>query len=130
MKFARMVFALAGVWGLLVVTPLYFLFDLVGRQYPPPINHPDFYYGFVSVTFVWQLAFLVIATDPIRYRPIMVPAMLEKFVYLAAMGTLYVQGRLEFSQLAVDGPDLVWGLLFIAAFFKTPSRSASTEIVS
>lgn len=88
MKFARVVFAIAGIWGVLIVTPLYFTRDLIGRQYPPPITHPDFYYGFVSVTLVWQLAFLLIATDPVRFRPIMVAAMLEKFVYIAAMTTL------------------------------------------
>jgi hypothetical protein len=41
MKFARIVFLIAGVWGLTILTPLYFLFDLVGRSYPPPITHPD-----------------------------------------------------------------------------------------
>jgi hypothetical protein len=118
MKFARVVFAIAGIWGVLIVTPLYFMRDLIGRQYPPPITHPDFYYGFVSVTLVWQLAFLLIATDPGRYRPMMVAAMLEKFVYIAATTTLYAQGQLRLGQYAVAGPDFVLGLLFIAAFLK------------
>jgi hypothetical protein len=119
MKFARVVFAIAGISGVLIVTPLYFTRDLIGRQYPPPITHPDFYYGFVSVTLVWQLAFLVIATDPVRFRPMMVAAMLEKFVYIAAMTTLYAQGQLRLGQYAVAGPDFVLGLLFIAGFLKT-----------
>jgi hypothetical protein len=40
----------AGVWGLVVVSPLYFLFDEIGRQNPPAITHPEFFYGFVAVT--------------------------------------------------------------------------------
>jgi hypothetical protein len=47
MSFARITFRIAGIWGLLILTPLYFFFDRIGRDYPPPITHPDFYYGFL-----------------------------------------------------------------------------------
>ena len=107
--------------------PLYFLFDLVGRQYPPPITHADFYYGFVSITLAWQVAFLVIATDPRRFRPMMVAAILEKFGYMTTLATLYAQGRLQFGQLAVVSPDLVLALLFLVAFFKTAERSTQSH---
>jgi len=30
---------------------------------------PDFYYGFVGVAILWQIAFLAIGRDPIRLRP-------------------------------------------------------------
>jgi len=131
MRFAKYVFLIAGIWGLVIVTPLYFLYDTVGRQYPPPVTHPDFYYGFASVTLAWQVAFLLIATDPVRFRPIMTTAILEKFGYLATLGTLYVQGRVEFGQFAVVSPDAILGILFIAAFVKTspkvvPARTGST----
>src|SRR6187401_3618931 len=115
MRFARLVFRIAGIWGLLIVTPLYVLYDTVGRQYPPPVTHPDFYYGFISVTLAWQLAFLLIATDPMRFRPLMIVAIIEKFGYLVTLGTLYVQGRLQFGQFAVVSPDTILGVLFVAA---------------
>ena len=35
MRFAKIVFIAAGVWGIVVLTPLYFLLDLTGRQYAP-----------------------------------------------------------------------------------------------
>ncbi len=38
MRFAKIVFWVAGIWGLLVLTPLYFMFDLIGRNDPPPIT--------------------------------------------------------------------------------------------
>jgi hypothetical protein len=66
MRFAKVVFWCASVWGFLVLTPLYFLADRIGREYPPAINHPEFYYGFVGVALAWQIAFVVIATDPAR----------------------------------------------------------------
>jgi hypothetical protein len=81
MKFAKILFLIAGIWGVLVLTPLYFMFDLIGRQDPPAITHPAFYYGFVGVGLAWQIAFFVIARDPIRLRPMMIPAVIEKFTY-------------------------------------------------
>jgi hypothetical protein len=122
MKFARTVFVIAGIWGFAIVTPFYFLYDFIGRSYPPPVTHPDLYYGFVGVTLVWQLAFLIVAADPIRYRPLMVAAILEKAVYVATMGILYLKGQLSAGQAAVAAPDFVLGILFVAAFLSTPEQ--------
>lgn len=122
MKFAKIVFWVAAIWGFVALTPLYFLFDTVGRLYPPPITHPELYYGFVGVALVWQVAFAIIATDPARFRLMMIPSMLEKFSYAGALIVLHLQGRLMASQLASGGVDLLLGLLFIAAFLKTRSR--------
>ena len=105
MKFARVVFLIAGLWGLAILTPLYFTFDLVGRSYPPAITHPDFYYGFVSVAWVWQIAFLMIGGNPVRHRPFMLVAILEKLIYVTAMVSLYVNGYLHVSQVVVAIPD-------------------------
>src|SRR5262245_35821866 len=119
MRFARVVFIVAGVWGLLVLAPLYFLFDAVGRWYPPAVSHADIYYGFVGVALVWQVAFLLISRDPVRYRPLMLAAALEKFVYVSTLAALYAGGRLVFAQFTPAVPDFTLGLLFVAAFFKT-----------
>jgi hypothetical protein len=125
MRFARIVFRTAGIWGFLIVTPLYFLYDTVGQQYPPPLTHPDFYYGFVGVTLAWQVAFLLIATDPIRFRPLMIAAILEKLGYMATLSVLYAQGRLAFGQFAAVSPDAILGALFVVAFIKTPASAAA-----
>jgi hypothetical protein len=79
MKFAKVIFWIAAIWGILTLTPLYFMFSLIGRQDPPPITHPGFYYGFVGAGLAWQLAFMVIAIDPARFRSLMPVAVLEKF---------------------------------------------------
>jgi len=116
------VFLIAGVWGIVVLTPLYFLLDAIGRNYPPPVTHADFYYGFIGAAIAWQLAFLVIANDPVRFRLMMLPAMVEKFGYVATLTVLYGQGRLAVGQFAVCGPDFILGLLFVAAFLRTSPK--------
>ena len=122
MKFARIIFWIAAIWGVLVLTPLYFIFDLIGSKDPPPITHPAFYYGFVSVSLAFQVAFFFIANDPIRLRPMMIPAMVEKFGYGATFVVLYLQHRLTPGDLAMGCIDLLFGALFLAAFFKTDPR--------
>jgi hypothetical protein len=118
MKFAKIVFWIATLWGVLALSPLYFIFDLIGRQDPPPITHPGFYYGFVSVSLAFQLVFLVIARDPVRFRPMMIPSMIEKFGGGTAFVALYLQHRLTPGDLALGCIDLLFGALFLAAFFK------------
>jgi hypothetical protein len=119
MKFAKIVFWIAFIWGILVLTPLYFMFDAIGRQDPPPITHPGFYYGFLSAGLAWQFAFLVIACDPARFRLMMLPSILEKLGYAISLTTLYLQHRLHTSDLGFGGVDLLLGLLFVVAFFRT-----------
>ena len=118
MKFAKAVFWIAGIWGLLVITPLYFMFDLIGRKDPPAITHPGFYYGFVGVALAWQLAFLVIARDPLRLRPMMIPSVVEKFTYGIAVVALVMQGRMHRSDLVFAATDSILGLLFVIAYLK------------
>ena len=125
MRFARGVFLIAGIWGVLVLTPLYFMFDLIGRKDPPPITHPAFYYGFVGAGLAWQIAFLIIAKYPVRLRLIMIPAVIEKFTYGIAMFVLYSQSRVHGSDMVFAVVDTLLGILFIIAFLKTPDQLAA-----
>ncbi len=124
MKFAKVVFWIAGIWGVLIIAPLYFIFDLIGRRDPPPITHPAFFYGFVGLALAWQFAFLFIATDPARYRPLMLPSMFEKFSYGIAVVVLVLQGRMRSSDLVFAATDLLLGVLFVLAYIKTSRHSA------
>lgn len=119
MKFAKVVFWIAGVWGVLVLAPLYFIFDVIGRQDPPPITHPAFYYGFVGVALAWQFAFFVIGSDPARFRPLMILSALEKFIYGVTLLVLFLQGRMHGTDLMLGGVDTLLGVLFLVAFVKT-----------
>jgi hypothetical protein len=119
MRFSKIVFWVAGIWGLLVITPLFFIFNLIGRQDPPPITHPGFYYGFTTAALAWQIAFLVIAQDPVRFHPLMIPSVVEKFGYGIVVLILFLQSRMRVGDLVLGSVDLLLGVLFIAAFLKT-----------
>ena len=123
MKFARIVYLIAAAYGFVVLLPLYFAIGRIGRNAPPAINHPEFYFGFVGVAVLWQLVFLLIAKDPVRYRPIMPVAILEKLVYTVPVVILYIQGRAARSILEPALVDPVFGLLFIAAYWRTAKRT-------
>ena len=130
MKFAKSVFWIATIWGVLTLSPLYFIFDLIGRQDPPPITHPAFYYGFVSVGLAFQFVFFVIAKDPGRLRPMMIPSVLEKFGYGATLLVLFLQNRLHPQDLALGAIDALFGVLFLVAFFKTGQLKAGNSRTS
>jgi hypothetical protein len=127
MKFAKIVFTAAGVWGIAVLTPLYFLVDLTGRRYPPPTSYPHFFYGFLSVAMAWQIAFLVIGSNPTRFRLLMIPGIIEKLGFVVTVAVLYGQGRISADDAAVAAPDLLLGVLFIAAFVKTRASAGQTD---
>src|SRR5271156_4935653 len=125
MKFARMVFLIAGIYGLIVLTPPYFLEQLIGRETPPPITHPEFFYGFIGVGLAWQVLFLFIARDPVRDRLMMIPSILEKVSYGGALIVLLRQHRVAVSSFEVGIADLVFAVLFIVSFVKTHAPKSS-----
>ena len=119
MKFAKVVFRIAGIWGVAVLVPPFFLFDRIGRQNPPAVTHPEFYFGFLGVALAWQFVFLVVATDPLRYRPIIALSVLEKASYVLTLGILFLSGRLTAAASAVAIPDATLAILFVISFLKT-----------
>ena len=99
--------------------PQYFLESRTGRDFPPPITHPEYYYGFIGVAVAWQIVFPLISRDPARYRPIMLVAIVEKASFgLPAIG-LYVGGRLSGQMLVAGVIDLVRGALFVFAYKRS-----------
>lgn len=119
MRFARSVFILAGLWGIAVLTPLFFLVDVTGRPYQAPNDYPHFYYGFLAVAMAWQLAFLVIGSNPIRYRVLMILAFIEKAGYVITTTLLYSRGRIPAADANTALPDALLLVLFVVAFVKT-----------
>lgn len=119
MNFAKKAFFIAGVYGLVVLVPQYFMEGKVGRDYPPPVTHPEFYYGFIGVALAWQVLFFIIARDPVRYRVAMWPAILEKVSFGLANIVLFAQGRLSALMLAGGIADLIFAATFYVAIRKT-----------
>jgi hypothetical protein len=102
MRFAKWVFAAAGIWGISITLPLYVLSDFIGRRSPPAINHVEFYYGFIGVTIAWQFAFLLIAKDPQRLRFMMLPSIFEKVARHNTLAALSHPRTGEVSDLRVN----------------------------
>ena len=118
-RFARRVFTVAGIYGLIVMVPQYFLAARIGRDTPPAITHLEYFYGFIGVVVAWQLVFLLIGRNPERYRPLMLVAVLEKLAFGVPVIILYVQGQLPGSVLFFGLLDLTLGTLFVAAWRAT-----------
>ncbi|HLO15860.1 MAG TPA: hypothetical protein VK206_13590 [Anaerolineales bacterium] len=118
MKFAKWVYRIAGIYGLLVLAPLLFLERVVSQTSPPAITHPEYYYGFAITGVAWQVAFLVISNDPQRFRPVMPVTWLEKSYGLIAV-VLYFENRVSSQVLVIGLIDLLLGALFIGAYVTT-----------
>ena len=119
MRFAKFAFIGAGIWGIVVLTPLYWLFDVTGRAYAPPIDYPHFFYGFISVAMAWQVAFLIIGSNPARFRPLMIPGILEKLGHVGGVTVLYWNARISATDAQAAVPDLLLAIVFIVALVKT-----------
>ena len=127
MTFAKIVFTAAGIWGLLVITPLFFVENLIGRDHPPAITHPEYFYGFACVAFAFQIVFLIIGRDPIRYRPLMLVSLVEKFPFVVVCAVLYLRGQLYNGFLVGPAMDLLFGILFFISYVKTAPGKASVS---
>ena len=123
MKFARWTYLIAGIYGLVVLVPQYFLEEKAGRDFPPSITHPEFFYGFIGVAIAWQIAFLIISREPQRYRPIMIACVIEKFSYGIAVAALYLENRVSATILTTGLIDSMLGTLFLIAFLELRNES-------
>jgi cupin 2 domain-containing protein len=127
MRFAKWVFLLAGASGVAMVLPAYFLEERFGRDFPPPVNHPELYYGFFGVTLAWQFMFLVIGSDPVRFRRAMLPSMLEKASFAVAIPLLYATERVTVTWVGFASMDATWLVLFAVAYLRTSKEGTANE---
>ena len=114
MKFARYTFLLAGIYGLLVLVPQYFV-EAGGTAVA---GLPEFYYGFIGVAAAFQLVFIIISTDPQRYRPMILPSIVEKFSFAIAVAMLVYAGRTSGQIVMGAAIDLLLGVVFVLSWFK------------
>ena len=118
MTFAKWVFRLAGIYGLIVMAPMLFLEPAMTAA-GQPLTHPESYYGFVGVVLVFQLVFLTIATDPARFRPIMLLGILEKLSFSATVYPLYLMGRTPDLVVVFATIDLFLAVMFTLSWLRT-----------
>jgi len=117
-RFAQRLFLVCSVYGVVVVAPLLFLEQTIAAESPPAITHPEFFYGFVWVALAWQIVYLMMSRDPLRYRPLLVPAVVGKAGFAISALVLFAQGRLEAAGVGLAGIDLLMAGLFVWAFLS------------
>lgn len=126
MRAARIIFLVAGLYGLAVLIPGLLTETAFSAANPPALTHPEFYYGFYGSALVWQLVFLTIARAPAQLRLLMPLAMLEKLAFFLPSLALYAQGRMAFGPLFIGA--LIDGALCLAFglawWLSRPARGA------
>jgi hypothetical protein len=120
-RLPRWIYRIAGIYGLLAVIGGYFSEAGVARDYPPAVTHREYFYGFWGVTLAWQLAFVVISTDPRRYRPLMPVTIVEKLGFFVPAMVLWSRGQSPPPMIAGAWIDFVLAILFAVAWFRTAS---------
>ena len=118
MRFTKVTFLVAGVYGLLALIPMYFTETRYGVDNPPAITHPEFYYGFIGVAVAFQIVFIIISRDPIRYRSLVLPSIVEKFSFVTAVSLLVYAERTTAQMVLGAAIDAVLGTLFTISWFK------------
>lgn len=115
-RFAKRLFLIAGIYGVLAVAPLFFLEGAIGEQYPPAVTHPEFYYGFAFAALAWQAVYLIMSRDPVRFRPMIPAAMIGKVGFGLSVLVLFALGRLPLAGVPLPSIDLVLAALFAWAY--------------
>ena len=127
MRFARWTFLIAGIYGLLALVPMYFMEAQIGIDTPPAITHPEYFYGFIGVAVAFQLVFIIVSTDPQKYRPLMLAAIAEKLSFATAAAVLLASGRLVGPIVIGAAIDAVLAVLFAIAWFKTATKPSAAK---
>ncbi len=121
-QFARRLFLAAGIYGVAVIVPMFFLERFIGKEDPPPITHAEFYYGFACTALGWQLVYLMMSRDPLRFRPMLLPAIVGKAGFGISVFALFAQGRLVAPNLVLPSVDIVLAALFAGAYVALRSH--------
>jgi hypothetical protein len=114
MKFARWLFWIAGAFGLAAIYPLY------------RVPGTPTYYGLLATLIAWQAAFFVIGSNPSRYRWLMIPAVLEKALWMLTLVVLHTKAQIDSRAILFNAATHgLLGVLFIVAFLITPKTEQS-----
>jgi hypothetical protein len=121
-KASRYIFLIAGMYGILVTLPLFFMEQRLNAEYPPAITHPEYFYSFAGVTLVFQFLFFFIAFDPARYRNLMLLSVVEKLSLVPAFLILFPSGKFPLMMILPFAIDLVLGVLFAVSYTITGKK--------
>ena len=110
MHFARWSFALAGLYGLVATVSLYFRAPLTPET--------QWLYAFAGAAAATQLAYWLIATDPIRYHAVIPVGIVSKLSFAIPLTLLYARGALPNASVVFVLIDYALALLFAVNFVR------------
>jgi hypothetical protein len=111
-KFPSRMFRWAAIYGVIVLTPLYFT--------PLPPVMAETLLGFIGLALVFQAVFWVIGGNPAKYRTLMPLAVAEKLVFGVPALALFAQGYPVQPPVAMFAViDILLGIGFFLAWRRT-----------
>jgi hypothetical protein len=117
MRFARWSFRLAGIYGLIALLPLY------GQA---PLNAASLWmFGFAGAAAATQLAYLLIGSDPLRYRMVIPVGIVSKLSFFVPVTILYRRGEVPGMLMGFALTDLALAALFAVNFVRLGRISRS-----
>jgi hypothetical protein len=119
MRTARLIFTIAGIYGLIVLTPFLFMERTIAERTPGGLTHPEYYYGFLGGALVMQLFYLAIGRDPVRFRPLMPLCALAKLAFFVPVLILFLQARVPAVTLEFASVDALLAFAFFHAWRAT-----------
>jgi hypothetical protein len=119
MRTARLIFTIAGIYGLIVLTPFLFMERMIAERTPGGLTHPEYYYGFLGAALVMQLVYLTIGRNPVRFRPLMPLCTLAKLAFFVPVLILFLQDRVPAIALEFASVDALLGFAFLHAWRST-----------
>ena len=123
-RWARWLFAASGFYGIMVLSPLYFLEAEIATT-SGAFTHPEYFYGFVGTALAAQAMFFIIASDPLRFRPAMLFAVLEKLAFAVPVFVLYKSGHIAESLVVFGAIDFMWAIVFASLWLLTGKAAKS-----
>jgi len=125
-RLARWLFAASGIYGIVVLLPLYFVEADIAKA-SGAFTHPEYFYGFVGTALSAQAVFFIISYDPLRFRPAMLFAVLEKLAFAIPVFMLLASNRVSGPVVAFAGIDFTWAVVF-ALLWGLTRRAARQKI--
>lgn len=118
-KASRRIYTIAGIYGLIVLLPLYFGERAIAAM-GQPLTRPEYYYGFIGAACSFQLVYLMIGHDPVRFRPLMPLTPIAKWSFTIPVAILFCAGRTDLFVMIMASIDAMIGLAFLWAWRITP----------
>ena len=115
----RKIYLYSGIYGIVVLFPQLFMENRIGNDDPPAITHVEFFYGFYGLALTLQLLSIIISTDPYRYRPMMIPAILGKATFGITVVALFLLSKLHSAVFLFGMVDTCIMTLFLFSYAKT-----------